>query len=68
MGIVVLVGFWLCVARLWIVDGPRIPMMFIGIWALGGIGIPAIGLSPSLFWTLQGILGVIMLFIAQNKK
>jgi len=62
IGLLVVV-FWTVVVLLWIVDGPKWPLIFIGLWLLGGFFI-----SGYLLLAYQGGLAVILYFILKVKE
>ncbi len=67
MGMVAFVGFWVAAGRLWIADGPRIPIIFIVFWLAAYIGVPALGV-PGLFIATEAILAAILLMIERYKN
>lgn len=67
MGSIALVAFWVFAIRLWAVDGPKIPLIFIGLWLLGLFGFPVLGLS-GFFMSFEAILAVILILIERYKS
>jgi hypothetical protein len=68
MGFIALIGFWCAVVRLWVVDGPKIPLGFVGLWFAGLFGLPCLGVSGFFFLAMEALLAVILLIIAQYKS
>ena len=58
MGIFVLVVFFVFVIRLWIVDGPKLPLIFIAMWFLGSFGFYYFELSRYFALAFQAVLTV----------
>lgn len=67
MGIFVIVVFWAAVIRLWVVDGPKIPLFFIALWLAGFFGFPYLGISGLFFLALEAVMAATLLIIAQYK-
>ena len=68
MGLVVLIAFWGVAIRLWMVDGPKIPLVFIALWALGFFIFPMLHWSGYFFLALECILAVILLIVERYKS
>jgi hypothetical protein len=68
MGIITLIVFWGAIVRVWIADGPKIPIIFILLWLAGFFGIPYFDISGYLFMSMEAILAVILLIIGQYKS
>lgn len=67
-GLVVLVVFWAEIVRLWLVDGPKIPLLFICLWGIG-FGVCTFPASGSYyFMAYQAILAAILLIIERYKS
>jgi hypothetical protein len=67
MGFIALLAFWGVAIRLWIVDGPQIPLVFIGMWALAYYVFPILHWSL-FFLTFEAILTVILLIVEKFKS
>jgi hypothetical protein len=67
-GWIALVAFWVAAIKLWIVDGPKIPLVFIGLWLLAFFGFPALGLSAAVFLAVECIMAVILLITERYKS
>ncbi len=67
MGIITLFLFWSGVVRLWIVDGPKLPLIYSGLWLSAFIGVPVLGLNGYFFLALEAIL-VVFLIITERYK
>ena len=68
MGLFVLIAFWGITIRLWIVDGAKIPLIFMGLWVLGLFVFSMLGLSSYLFISFQAVLAVVLLVIEKYNK
>ena len=68
MGLFVLIAFWGIAIRLWIIDGAKIPLFFMGLWVAGFFIFYTLGLSPYLFMSLQAVLAVALLVIEKYNK
>jgi len=68
MGLVALIAFWGVAIRLWMIDGPKIPLIFIGLWALGFFGFPMLHWSGIFFIAYECILAAILLIIERYKS
>jgi hypothetical protein len=68
MGLLVLIVFWTAAIRLWIVDSPKTPLIFIGLWILGFFGFHSLGLSGYAFLAFEAILAAILLIIERYKS
>jgi hypothetical protein len=68
MGIITLLVFWGAIVKVWMADGPRIPIMFILLWLAGFFGMPSLDVSGNLFMSMEALLAVILLIIGQYKS
>lgn len=68
MGLIALIAFWGVAIRLWIVDGPKIPLVFIALWALGVFIFPVLHWPGYVFLVFDCILAVILLIIERYKS
>ena len=68
MGLIALIAFWGVAIRLWVVDGPKIPLVFIALWSLGFFGIPFLHWSGFVFLAFECVLAVILLIIERYKS
>ena len=68
MGLVALIAFWGVAIRLWMVDGPKIPLFFIALWALGFFVFPRLHWSGYFFLAFECFLAVILLIIERYKS
>ena len=50
--LIALIAFWGVAIRLWMVDGPKIPLVFIALWALGFFAFPRLHWSGYFFLAL----------------
>ena len=68
MGLFVLIAFWGITIRLWILDGPKIPLIFMGLWVLGLFVFSGLGLNSYLFISFEAVLAVALLVIEKYNK
>ena len=67
MGFIALVAFWVLAIRLWLTDGPKIPLIFIACWIIGLLVFPRLGWPGYIFMSFQAILAAILLVIERYK-
>jgi hypothetical protein len=67
MGLVVLLAFGGAVIRLWVTDGPEIPIVFIGFWLVGFFVFPMLHWNGFYFLAYEAILASILLIIEIYK-
>lgn len=63
MGLIVLLVFWALVIRMWIMDGPRVPLIFIGLWLVALFGLPLIGWGGYPFLAMEAFLAVSLIIV-----
>ena len=63
-----LIAFWGCAIRLWIVDGAKIPLIFIAIWFFAFLGVPRLHWSGNVFVAVESVLAVTLLLIERYKS
>lgn len=68
LGIFVFAIFWAAIIRLWVVEGAKIPLVFIAIWLAGFFGFPHLGINGVFFLALEAVMAAILLIIAQYKS
>jgi hypothetical protein len=68
MGLLPLIAFWVVVIRLWIIEGPKVPLIFIGLWLAGLFGFPALGWSGYIFLAFEALLAAILLIVEKYKS
>lgn len=59
---------WVAAIKLWLVDGPKIPLICIGLWFVGLVGIPMLHLSGPIFMVFECILAIILLLVDRYKS
>ena len=59
--------FWGLVIRLWVFDGYKLPLLFIGIWIIGLICFTRFDPYKTLFMRYEAVLALVM-FIIQGCK
>jgi hypothetical protein len=62
------VVFWVVAIRLWIIEGAKIPLIFIALWFAGLFGFPALGWPGYAFLALEAVLAAILLIIEKYKS
>lgn len=68
MGLIALLAFWGVAIKLWAMDGPKIPLVFIALWLLGYFGMPLLHWSGLYFLAFECVLAVILLIIERYKS
>jgi len=68
IAIAVLLVFWGAAIGLWVVDGPKIPLVFAALWAIGFFGFPFLGVSQKFFMPFEAVLTVFLLITAKYKS
>jgi hypothetical protein len=68
MGLIPLIAFWVVAIRLWIIEGPKIPLIFIALWLAGLFGFPALGWPGYLFMAFEALLAAILLIVEKYKE
>ena len=69
MGLIALVAFWAMVVRVWIVDGPKIPLFFSALWvgSFFGVGFLAPE-NPFIFIAIEALLTVVLIIVDRAKS
>lgn len=60
--------FWVAAIKLWFTDGPKIPVICIGLWLAFFFGVPLLHLPGIVFIITETILGVALLLIDRYKS
>jgi len=68
MGLIVPIAFWAVAIRLWIVDGPKTPLIFIALWIVGLLVFPRLGWPGYAFMGYQAVLAAVLLVIERYKS
>ena len=68
VGIIGLIVFWGSAIKLWVVDGPKIPIIFILIWLIGLFGFQRMGVKGYCFIIFEVILAVILIIVERYKS
>jgi len=66
-GLIALVAFWVAAIKLWVADGPKIPLIFIGLWVVGLFGFPLLHWPGIVFLVFECVLGIILLLVDRYK-
>ena len=67
-GLIALVAFWVVAIRLWMLDGPKVPLVFMAIWAAGYFGLPALGVGGYFVVAFQAVLAAILLIVERYRE
>ena len=65
---IALAAFWGLAIRLWVVDGPKIPLIFIALWVVGILVSSLLNLTPWLFLSFEAILAAILFVVERYKS
>jgi hypothetical protein len=68
MGLLPLIVFWVVAIRLWIIEGAKIPLIFIALWLAGLFGFPAFGWPGYAFLAFEAVLAAILLIVEKYKS
>jgi D-alanyl-lipoteichoic acid acyltransferase DltB (MBOAT superfamily) len=60
--------FWVAAIKLWFTDGPKIPLICIGLWFIFLFGVPLLHWPGIVFLVAETILGVALLLIDKYKS
>jgi hypothetical protein len=66
-GLIALIAFWGAAIKLWLLDGPKIPLVFIALWVLAFFGFPRLGWSGFVFLAFECAMAVILLITDRYK-
>jgi hypothetical protein len=61
-------AFWGGVIWLWMLDGPKIPLVFIALWLLGWFAFPRLHWAGPAFLAFDCVLAVLLLLIGKFKS
>lgn len=67
-GTIALGLFWIAAIKLWFTDGPKIPLICIGIWFVFFFGVPLFHWSGLVFIAVETVMGVGLLLIDRYKS
>jgi len=67
-GLIALVAFWLVAIRLWVVDGPKVPLIFMAIWVAAYFGFPLLGIRSLFFIAFEALLTALLLIVERYKE
>ena len=65
MGIIVMIAFWVAMAKIWTSNGAATPIKFIIAWAGGLFLFSAIGVHAGIFQAYQAILAIAAWIVAK---
>jgi hypothetical protein len=60
-------AFWIAAIKLWVLDGPKIPLIFIAVWLTAFFSIPLLHWPSVLFIVLSCLLAVVLFLIDRYK-
>ncbi len=60
---VAIIAFWVLAIRMWIVDGPKVPLIFIGLWLAAFFGLPQIGWGGYPVMAVSALLAVSLIIV-----
>ena len=66
--LIALVAFWAVAVKLWVLDGPKIPVICIGLWLIAYFLVPRLHWPGAVFLIVECILAVILLIIDRYKS
>jgi hypothetical protein len=66
--VIAFVAFWAGVVWVWMIDGPKTPLVFAVLWILVWFLIPRLHFAGVLFLPVECILAVILLIIGKYKS
>jgi hypothetical protein len=67
-GTIALGVFWVAAIKLWFTDGPKIPVICIGLWFVFFFGVQLFHWPGIIFVIAETILGVALLLIDKYKS
>lgn len=67
-GGIAIIVFWIAAIKMWVQHGPRIPLIFIGLFFLIYLGLPLLPLTQVTFQIFVCLLGIAMLLIDRAKS
>ena len=66
--VIALIAFWGAAIRLWMLDEPKIALVFIALWVVGFFGFPMLHWPGAFFLAYECILAAILLIIERYKS
>ena len=66
--LIALIAFWGTAIRVWMLDEPKIALVFIALWGLGFFGFPMLRWPGFVFLAYECILAAILLIIERYKS
>jgi hypothetical protein len=66
-GLIALVAFWLVAIRLWLVHGPKVPLIFMAIWLTAYVGFPLLGIGGGFRVAFEAMLTAILLIVERYQ-
>ncbi|NLZ05914.1 MAG: hypothetical protein GXY19_12135 [Phycisphaerae bacterium] len=67
-GSIALVGFWYLVVRLWFFGGPKVPLLFIGLWVLAFVAVGTWELGGHVFVGIEAVLALSLIVICGFRE
>ena len=66
--VIALIAFWGAAVRLWMLDEPKIALVFVALWVVGFVGFPMLHWPGAFFLAYECILAAILLIIDRYKS
>ena len=60
-------AFWIAAIKLWVVDGPKIPLSFIAVWLVAFFIIPLLHWPSLVFMAVSCVLAAVLFVIDRYK-
>jgi hypothetical protein len=68
MGVIAFAVFWGSVARLWTLDGPQQPLIFVALWLVAWVITIFTNLHGGFFVACEALLAVVMILMIKYKS
>ena len=65
MGFIVMIAFWVAMAKIWTSNGAATPIKFIIAWAGGLFLLSTLGVHTGIFQAYQAVLAIAAWFVAK---
>ena len=65
MGFIVMIAFWVAMAKIWASNGAATPLKFIIAWTVGLFLFSALGIHNGIFQAYQAVLAIAAWFVAK---
>jgi hypothetical protein len=61
-------AFWIGVVWVWLVDGPKVPLIFVALWIVGLFVFPKVHSPIALFLPFECLMGIVLILVAKYKS